>query len=229
MKNNRYDRNTNLRQTLAKEAARLMYEESVDQYYDAKRLAAKRLLHNNRKQRGCRPKDLPSNGEISNELKKLAALHEGDQLTQRLFDMRLCALEVMEQLQGFTPRLIGSVSTGHIRKGSDIDLHVFTDDITTLEAHLDTLGWVYTTATVTIQKSNQFIDYTHIYIQLRFPVELSVYPLNEIRVCSRSSTDGKKIKRLSSIKLQHLLSEEHTEAWLLHLEGADKMSDFSNY
>lgn len=33
-----------IRQTLAKEAARLMYENSVSQYFDAKRLAAKRLF-----------------------------------------------------------------------------------------------------------------------------------------------------------------------------------------
>ena len=33
----------------------------------------------------------------------------------------------MRLLRPFRPRLIGSVMTGHVRKGSDIDLHVFSD------------------------------------------------------------------------------------------------------
>lgn len=205
-----------MRQTLAKEAARLMYEESVDQYYDAKRLAVKRSTNNGRKHK-YRPKDLPSNGEISQELRKLAALHEGDDLTRRLFAMRLCGLEVMELLENFNPRLIGSVSTGNIRKGSDIDIHVFTDSLEILLDHIGALGWTYTSANVTIQKSNQFIDYTHVYVQHNFPVELSVYPENEIRICGRSSTDGKRIVRLSSRRLQNLIAEEHCEDWQNHL------------
>lgn len=222
MKNNRFDRNTNIRQSLAQEAARLMYEDFVDQYYDAKRLAAKRLLHNGSKHQRYRPKDLPSNGEISHELKKLAALHEGDDLLHRLFSMRLCALEVMDELENFTPRLIGSVSTGHIRRGSDIDLHVFCDELELLKAHIDVLGWPYTSAMITIQKSNQLVDYTHIYIQHRFPIELSVYPVNEIRVCGRSSTDGKKIIRLSAKRLQQLITDEHAEDWQSYLHTNDK-------
>lgn len=217
MKKNRNNRDSNIRQILAQAAAKLMYEESVDQYYDAKRLAVKRSLHNGSKHKHYRPKDLPSNGEISNELKKLAVLHEGDKLMQRLFTMRLCALEIMEELADFSPRLIGSVSTGHIRKGSDIDIHVFSNDLEVLLVYLDSLGWSYTTANITIQKSNKLIDYTHIYIQHHFPVELSVYPLNEIRICGRSSTDGKRIIRLNAKKLQSLIAEEHSEEWQRHL------------
>ena len=131
--------------------------------------------------------------------------------------MRLCALEIMEELADFSPRLIGSVSTGHIRKGSDIDIHVFSNDLEVLLVYLDSLGWSYTTANITIQKSNKLIDYTHIYIQHHFPVELSVYPLNEIRICGRSSTDGKRIIRLNAKKLQSLIAEEHSEEWQRHL------------
>jgi len=40
------------------------------------------------------------------------------------FAMRVIALEAMQALERFSPRLIGSVATGHVRRGSDIDLHV---------------------------------------------------------------------------------------------------------
>lgn len=193
-----------IRQRLAKEAARLMYEESVSQYFDAKKIATKRLFGNGgTKGMQYRPKDLPSNGEISNELAKLVDLLEDDQ-PQRLSAMRATALAIMKDLIPFHPRLIGSVSTGRIRKGSDIDLHVFTDDIEELEIHLNYLDWQYDKKQVVIRHGSVFTEYTHLYIDAKFPVEVSVYPLMELRVTGRSSTDLKPIKRLKIADIERL-------------------------
>ena len=111
-----------LRQAIALEAARLMYERVESEYFTAKRKAAKRLCR-----RGVKPEDLPSNAEIRDQIQLFARIHEGDKRTAHLRDMRLAALHLMRLLRPFRPRLIGSVMTGHVRKGSDIDLHVFTD------------------------------------------------------------------------------------------------------
>src|SRR6202047_3355648 len=111
-----------LRQAIALEAARLMYERHESEYYTAKRKAAKRLCRGN-----VKPADLPSNAEIRDQIQVFARIHEGDKRTQHLRDMRLEALRLMRLLRLFRPRLIGSVMTGHVRKGSDIDIHVFTD------------------------------------------------------------------------------------------------------
>jgi len=145
MRNKKYIKgNPQLRQMLVREAARLMYEEGVNQFHDAKHMAAKRILGQGQKGAfQARTRDLPSNGEISGEIAALAQFHEGDALTQRLFSMRITALEVMSKLTEFSPRLIGSVSTGKIRKGSDIDLHNFTDSIESLTLHLKSLGSDY--------------------------------------------------------------------------------------
>ena len=87
--------NSQIRQILAKEAARLMYEEDVSQYFDAKKMAAKRLFGNGGiKGMQYRPKDLPSNGEISIEIAKLAELLEDDR-EERLSAMRTTALIIM--------------------------------------------------------------------------------------------------------------------------------------
>src|SRR3982750_1605767 len=108
-----------LRQAIALEAARLMYERVESEYFTAKRKAAKRLC------RGpAKPSDLPSNAEIRDQIQLFARLHEGDSRTANLKEMRLAALGLMRLLRPFRPRLIGSVMTGHTRKGSDIDLHV---------------------------------------------------------------------------------------------------------
>src|SRR6266851_6543228 len=114
--------NAKLRQAIALEAARLMYERVESEYYTAKRKAAKRLCR-----RGIKPENLPSNAEIRDQIQVFARIHEGDRRTEHLRAMRLEALRLMRILRQFRPRLIGSVMTGHVRKGSDIDLHVFCD------------------------------------------------------------------------------------------------------
>src|SRR2546423_1857064 len=112
--------NDKRRQAIALEAARLMYERVESEYYTAKRKAAKRLCR-----RGCKPEDLPSNAEIRDLIQTFARLHEGEKRTANLRAMRLEALKLMRRLRQFKPRLIGSVMTGHVRAGSDIDLHLF--------------------------------------------------------------------------------------------------------
>jgi len=201
-----------IRQLLVREAARLMVEEGVDQYLDAKRIAAKRLL-------GKEVKMLPSNGEIADEVHRLASFQQGAVLQTTLFEMRLLALDTMEQLEPFRPRLIGSVSTGRIRKGSDIDIHVFCDQLEMLYQHLEFLGLKYESKLVCIRRNNRLVEYTHVYLDFEYPVELSVYPAKEIRVAGRSSTDGKPIKRISASRLQSLMEDEHSEAWRLHVTG----------
>lgn len=212
--------NSQLRVQITKIAAKLMYEEGVSQYYDAKRIAAKRMFT----QGGGKKfwiKDLPSNGEISEALASIADLHEGESRVAQLFAMRVVALDIMESLSPFQSRLIGSVSTGRVRAGSDIDLHVFTEDIKSLECHLKEMGWLYETNQVSILKQGKIEEFTHIYIDGYFPIELSVYPSGELRVQGRSSTDGKIINRLKQSALQELIAEEHSEYWLRYLESGD--------
>jgi len=218
----RKQRDSTLRQCLAQEAARLMYEEEVPQYFTAKRLAAKRLLHRGGQHRHyLHPQDLPSNGEIQAALHILTQLQEGERSQRRLFAMRVIALETMRDLAPFQPRLIGSVSTGQVHYGSDIDLHVFTDGLEDLESYLCYLGWRFETARVTIRVANQLKDYTHIFWERVFPIELSVYSVAEMRVTHRSSTDGKPIVRLKPSALQALLAEQSPQAWECYLANGE--------
>src|ERR1700722_10642522 len=113
-----------LRQAIAFEAARLMYERVETEYFTAKRKAARRLCR-----RGVKPEDLPSNAEIRDQIQMFARLHEGDRRLENLKEMRLEALRLMRLLRAYRPRLIGSVMTGHVRKGSDIDIHIFCDNV----------------------------------------------------------------------------------------------------
>src|SRR5215467_14386305 len=132
------DKNPKLRQAIALEAARLMYERLESEYYTAKRKAAKRLCR-----RDVKPSDLPSNAEIREQIQTFARIHEGDKRTEHLRDMRLEALRLMRHFRQFRPRLIGSVMTGHVRKGSDIDIHLFSDSVGLITDLLEQEGYQY--------------------------------------------------------------------------------------
>src|SRR5437870_965625 len=88
-----------LRQAIALEAARLMYERLESEYFTAKRKAAKRLCR-----RGVKPEDLPSNAEIRDQIQVFARIHEGERRTEHLKEMRLQALRLMRLLRPFRPR-----------------------------------------------------------------------------------------------------------------------------
>jgi len=203
-----------VRIAVAREAARLMYEEEVGQYMDAKRMAARRVLgRSGGRQVRFKPRFRPSNGEIRDELLFLAEMAEGASRRQRLFVMRAVALDAMRALAAFRPGLIGSVSTGHVRRGSDIDLHVFTDVEDELLQRLHHLAWHHGLERVQIRRGTRFEVYTHVHVDRGFPLELSVYPERERRIVTRSSTDGRPIRRVGVAALAVLIADDHPEEW----------------
>src|SRR6202521_3168747 len=150
--------NVNLRQAIALEAARLMYERVETEYFTAKRKAAKRLCR-----QWVKPEDLPSNAEIRDQIQVFARIHEGDRRTVNLRDMRLAALRLMRLLRPFRPRLIGSVMTGHVRKGSDIDLHLFCDSPALITDLLEQEGYQYDVERKQVVKHGEARVFTHIH------------------------------------------------------------------
>ena len=74
----------------------------------------------------------------------LARMHEGPKRLEHLRDMRVEALRLMRKLARYRPRLIGSVWTGHVRHGSDIDIHIFSDSLALVTATLEEHGLDHT-------------------------------------------------------------------------------------
>jgi predicted nucleotidyltransferase len=198
--------NDKLRQAIALEAARLMYERTESEYYTAKRKAARRLCRG-----GVKPEDLPSNAEIREQIQTFARIHEGEQRFEHLREMRLEALRLMRLLRAFRPRLIGSVMTGHIRKGSDIDIHVFSDGPALITDLLEKEGWQYDLERKQIVKHNEARVFTHIHVPGRFNFELTVYPEDKAHYVFRSSITGKAIERASVAELEQLLRREYPD------------------
>lgn len=198
-----------LRHAIAFEAARLMYERVESEYFTAKRKAAKRLCRGTMK-----PGDLPSNAEIRDQVQALARLHEGEARTANLRDMRLHALRLMRNLCRFRPRLIGSVMTGHTRKGSDIDLHVFSDSIDAVTAALDEEGLRYEVERKQVVKHGESRVFTHVHVFDTFTFELTVYAENLANYVFKSSITGKANERASTRELEELIATEHPDVAL---------------
>src|SRR3954467_5092391 len=193
-----------LRQAIALEAARLMYERVESEYFTAKRKAAKRLCR-----RGVKPEDLPSNAEIREQIQLFARIHEGENRTRNLRDMRLDALRRVRLLRPFRPRLSGSVMTGHVRKGSDIDLHVFCDSPALITDLLQQEGCQFDLERKQVVKHGEARIFTHVHVHDRFNFELTVYPEDKAHYVFRSSITGKAIERASIRELEELLAREY--------------------
>lgn len=218
--------NSKLRRQIAWEAARLMYVRQESEYFRAKQKAARRIC------RGwVKPADLPSNAEIRDQIQLQARLHEGDKRLENLREMRLEALRIMRMLRAFRPRLIGSTLTGHIRKGSDIDLHVFSDSIEAVTGALDMEGIVYDVERKQVRKHNEERVFTHVHIRERFPIELTIYAENLVSYGFKSSITGKLIERMSIAELEQFLEREYPAVSLdaEELEAESKIDRFAMY
>lgn len=195
-----------LRRAIAFEAARLMYERIESEYFTAKRKAAARVCRGS-----VKPTDLPSNAEIRDLIQEFARTHEGETRTANLREMRLAALRMMRILCRFRPRLIGSVMTGHIRKGSDIDLHLFSDHLEPITSALDEEGLQYDVERKQIEKHGEARVFTHVHVYDSFPFELTVYAEDKAHYVFKSSITGKAIERASTRELEELIAREHPE------------------
>jgi predicted nucleotidyltransferase len=123
--------------------------------------------------------------------------------------MRLAALRLMRLLRAFKPRLIGSVMTGHTRKGSDIDLHVFADSASLITDVLEQEGYQHDLERKQICKHGEERIFTHIHVFDRFNFEITVYAEDKAHYVFRSSITGKAIERASIAELEELLIREY--------------------
>ncbi len=116
---------------------------------------------------------------------------------------RLCA--------SFKPRLIGSVMTGHIRKGSDIDIHVFTNSAGLVTDLLENEGFQFDVERKAIVKFQESRVFTHIHVFDRFNFELTVYDEDKAHYVFKSSITGKAIERASIAELEEMLKREYPD------------------
>jgi hypothetical protein len=213
--------NEKLRRMIIVEAARMMYERRETEYYRAKMKAGKRLCHG-----WVKPRDLPSNAEIRDEIQRMAWLFEGDARFDKLRNMRIQALRIMHLLKHCRPKIIGSTLTGHVRQGSDIDIHCFVSSTDAVTASLDLECMEYDLEFKQVRKNGEERVFTHIHVRDQYPIELTLYPPDKASYGFNISITGKAMERATLPEFEIFLRDEYSGIDLkAELESAEDSVD----
>jgi hypothetical protein len=189
-----------LRLAVAEEAARIMREQGVEDFLQAKRKAAERLGVTD-------AAILPRNTEI--EAAKVAhqRLFAADRHEADLASLRRVALEAMRLVSDFEPRLVGPVLAGTASTHSEINLHVFSETPEAVSIRLEERGVPHE---VVERRLRYERDRTVVYPAVRFvagqqTVDAVVFPVDGIRQSPASPVDGKPMRRASATEVASLL------------------------
>ena len=185
------------RNRVAQEAARLIVSGAESEYLDAKERAIMMLGLSSL---SC----LPTNSKVKEYILQLTKEELGvEEVARRLQAMRETALAIMEALSDYDPFLIGSVVTGKIRDGSDIDIHAYCDSPKQLVSLLSTYGYEDLDLEEVENSKGRFF---HIkWVEELYPVEITVYEWSKRDITPISSVSGKPMKRLDIRAVKRLV------------------------
>jgi predicted nucleotidyltransferase len=199
-------REKGIKARVAEEAAKLIYYNLAADYKRAKEEACRHL--------GV--KVFPSNFEVAEELDRLADEVEGKSRKCLNIRLRKEGLSLMRHLKDFSPRLIGGVWRGTARKGSDIDITVYSHSIKSI---LSFIGERYRISKAEYSyktTGGKTERYFHIYISLPSgdEAEVVVRDLRERSEKSRCEIYGDYVTGLTIEQLQKVLEGDPTEKFI---------------
>ncbi len=118
-----------MRQRLAQKTAQIILESGMRDFHAAKQKAAQQLGATD-------TKSLPNNAEIELALSEYQRLFRATSQPEHLSHLREIAVEAMQFLQRFNPRLVGSVLNGTADEHSVIRIHLFADTVESVGFYL---------------------------------------------------------------------------------------------
>jgi hypothetical protein len=194
-----------VRLEVAAEAARILATEGQHNYHAAKKKAAERIGVSERLA-------LPSNIEVKDALLIYQALYGGRAHQDNIDTLRRTALQAMQLLDDFQPRLVGSVLDGTANAHSRVALHVFADAIETLVLFLLERGIAFDQQ----QRQIRWFNGEHRMVQVVVfelqgtEIEMTVFQPLHLRQSPPSPIDGRPQRRASLAEVEILLREETT-------------------
>ena len=185
---------------VAREAARLLYTGAAEEYKQAKEQAARNL--------GVNAK--PSNHEVALELDLLADQREGEERKRLLVTMRDHALALMRLLSEYDPVLTGSVWRGTARRGSDVDINVYSSNPGEVESKLRSAGYsVGDSKEEVFTQRGRTMHSTHVFVVLNEAKgEVVVRPPEERGEAERCEIYGDVKKGLRLAELEKLMKTD---------------------
>lgn len=179
-----------------------MAEGGIHDYRQAKRKAASRLgIHDEAA--------LPRNHEIEEALREYQRLFLGPVQADAVRERRLAAVQAMEFLAPFQPRLAGPVLDGTADAHAPVLLHLHADDPEAVARFLDEhrIPAASRSRRVRLDRKRER-DTTAWLLQAGdLAFELLVFPLDVLRQAPLSALDDKPMPRASLPQLRSLLDE----------------------
>jgi hypothetical protein len=190
-----------LRERLAQTAARLMIEHGIEDYGQAKRKAAERLGVT---EAGA----LPSNAQIAASLAERQRIFEPQTHQHRLVSLRRTALQVMDWLVPFEPRLAGSVLDGTATASSSVDVHAFSDSPETIATVLMQQGMSLRDCQRRYRYNAHRVDVIpgHRFTRGDAEVVVLIFPEKGLREPPLSPVDRRPMKRAGTAEVLALIS-----------------------
>lgn len=191
-----------MRVRIAQEAARLMSEEGVQDFYAAKRKAAQHLGAPD-------TRNMPRNQEVEAALQEYQRLFLGEDQASHLRDLRLAAVQAMRFLAGYSPRLVGSVLSGTAGRHADINLHLFADTAEEISLFLIDNSIPFESLVKRLRTGrDSWEEYpAYQFMAGEYPVELIIFPADRWREAPRSPVDGKPMQRARLEDVERLITE----------------------
>lgn len=189
-----------LRAEIAASAARMIAEDGAD-YGTAKRKAAKQILGNTK----VRGDFMPDNAQIEEEVRLYQELFQGDTQPARLLHLRQAAVQLMQELEQFTPYLTGAVLNGTAGEHSDIHLQLFAESAKEVEIFLINKNVDFEVSeSAHFRKREEPVE-TLSFMWRNEGVHLALYETDDLRGALKNA-DG-KLQRADRQTLQTLIEE----------------------
>jgi hypothetical protein len=187
------------KRAVAAEAARIMATEGQRNYLAAKHKAAARLGYSG-------ALALPSNKDVETELKSYQNLYGGIERQEHLQRLREAALEAMDFLAPFQPKLVGQVLDGTADQHSRVSLHVFSEIPDEIGLFLSENGIPFRQESRRIRwHTGKFRDLALLITEAgEITIELCLYSNKDLRQPPPSPVDGRPQKRAGRREV-HLL------------------------
>lgn len=188
-----------MRQRLAQRAAQILLESGSRNFQTAKHKAAQQIGATD-------TKNLPSNSEIELALTEHQRIFRATTQPEHLNRLREIAIEAMQFLSDFMPRLVGSVLSGTADEHSVIRIHLFADTVESVGFYLSDKNIPHELCERRLKISaDQYQNYsTYEFIVDEARVELVVF-LPKQRQIPLSPVDGKIMKRADIAEVEQLI------------------------
>jgi hypothetical protein len=190
-----------LRESIANAAARLMAEDGIEDYAQAKRKAARQVGATDARQ-------MPTNDEIDAALTVYRELFQRGHSTE-LRELRELALTVMQEFAAFNPYLTGSVLRGHAGRYADVQLLLFCDNPKSVEHYLLGEGIQYRSAESRLYAGDMVIMApVLIFDREGYDVYLTLLAPRDLRLPLRTTPAGRPLERAKAEAVELLIAEE---------------------